>query len=138
MRVTLPLIILGFFVAKGELFGESLHQVIQKYKKVAQTEIKDFTGFSSDRGKELYFRKLVSRKGEEISCSTCHTTNPKNFGRTHANKSIKPMAPVINPNRFTNFKHVEKWFKRNCDDVLRRPCNPLEKGDFLSYMAIIK
>ena len=29
---------------------------------------------------------------------------------------------------------VEKWFKRNCNEVLGRACTPLEKGDWLSFM----
>ena len=33
---------------------------------------------------------------------------------------------------------VEKWFKRNCNDVLGRVCTPLEKGDVLSYLLTVK
>ncbi|MGZ3790026.1 MAG: DUF1924 domain-containing protein, partial [Bacteriovorax sp.] len=33
---------------------------------------------------------------------------------------------------------VQKWFKRNCNDVLERVCTPQEKGDFVKYMMSIK
>jgi hypothetical protein len=29
---------------------------------------------------------------------------------------------------------VEKWFKRNCNDVLARACTPAEKADVLAYL----
>jgi hypothetical protein len=29
---------------------------------------------------------------------------------------------------------VEKWFKRNCNEVLGRDCSAQEKGDWLSFM----
>jgi hypothetical protein len=48
------------------------------------------------------------------------------------------MAPSANPQRFTDAAKVEKWFKRNCNDVLRRSCTAEEKGDFIAYMLSIK
>ena len=29
---------------------------------------------------------------------------------------------------------VEKWFARNCNDVLGRACTPVEKGDVLAWL----
>jgi hypothetical protein len=29
---------------------------------------------------------------------------------------------------------VEKWFKRNCNDVVGRACTAQEKGDVLAYV----
>jgi hypothetical protein len=31
-----------------------------------------------------------------------------------------PLAPAFNPARFTNATKVEKWFGRNCKDVVGR------------------
>ena len=33
---------------------------------------------------------------------------------------------------------VEKWFKRNCNDVLKRACTAQEKGDFMAYVLSVK
>jgi len=33
---------------------------------------------------------------------------------------------------------VEKWFKRNCNDVLGRACSAQEKADFTAYMISLK
>lgn len=52
-------------------------------------------------------------------------------------KPIDPLAPAANPERFTNPAKVEKWFKRNCKDVLKRECTPQEKGDVLTYLLSI-
>jgi hypothetical protein len=29
---------------------------------------------------------------------------------------------------------VEKWFRRNCNDVLGRTCTPSEKADVMAYL----
>lgn len=89
-----------------------------------------FTGFSADRG-ALFFRS----KGSDWSCSTCHMPDPRQPGRhTVTGKTIEPMAPVVNPQRLTNEAKVEKWFKRNCRDVIDRECTALEKGDVITYL----
>jgi hypothetical protein len=33
---------------------------------------------------------------------------------------------------------MEKWFKRNCGDVLGRVCTPAEKGDVIAYLNSLK
>ena len=44
------------------------------------------------------------------------------------------MAPSVVPERYADATKVEKWFRRNCNEVLGRECSPLEKGDWLAYM----
>ncbi|MCE9633679.1 MAG: DUF1924 domain-containing protein, partial [Methylophilales bacterium] len=51
---------------------------------------------------------------------------------------IEPMAPIMNPQRFTDQAKVEKWFGRNCKDVLERTCTAQEKGDYIQYLVNIK
>ncbi|MFZ5524230.1 MAG: DUF1924 domain-containing protein [Pseudomonadota bacterium] len=93
-----------------------------------------FQGFSAARGETFYKNK----HGGDWSCSTCHTDNPAVQGK-HAktDKPIKPLAPSANAERFTDMKKIEKWFKRNCNDVLDRACTPQEKGDVLAYLLTI-
>jgi len=91
--------------------------------------------FSAAAGEMLY--RTVGPN--QLSCASCHTDSPKNVGK-HAktNKAIDPMAPSVNPKRFTDAAQVEKWFKRNCNDALGRACTTQEKGDFVSYMLSVK
>ncbi|MDH5255390.1 MAG: DUF1924 domain-containing protein [Gammaproteobacteria bacterium] len=89
-----------------------------------------FTGFSAERGAAFY-----RAKGTDWSCATCHTPDPRKPGRhTVTGKAIEPMAPAVNARRLTDEAKVEKWFKRNCKDVLGRECTALEKGDVITYL----
>jgi Domain of unknown function (DUF1924) len=94
-----------------------------------------FQGFSATRGESFFKAKY----GNEWSCASCHTENPATPGK-HAKtgKVIDPLAPSANAERFTSPKKVEKWFKRNCNDVLNRVCTPQEKGDVLAYLLAVK
>lgn len=82
---------------------------------------------------------FTSKHGKDWSCSTCHTANPTVNGK-HATtgKVIEPMAPAANPKRFTDAAKTEKWFRRNCNDVVGRECTPAEKADLLSWLASLK
>jgi hypothetical protein len=90
-----------------------------------------FGGFSAQRGQQFY----EARHGGEWSCATCHTADPRQPGRhARTGKSIPPLAPAANPERFTSAATVDKWFRRNCNDVLGRACTPVEKGDVLAWL----
>jgi hypothetical protein len=93
-----------------------------------------FKDFSAAAGQKLY-----STKVGEFSCASCHTDSPLNAGK-HAktSKEILPLSPTVNPKRFTDVAQVEKWFKRNCNDVLSRACTAQEKGDFMAYVLSAK
>lgn len=101
----------------------------------ARADESGFTGFSAQRGQAFF----TSRHGTDWSCSTCHTGNPLNLGR-HATtgRSIAPLAPAANPERLTDVAKIEKWFKRNCGDVIGRACTPVEKGDVVAYLTSLK
>jgi hypothetical protein len=96
------------------------------------------SGLSAARGETLYRSEHPGRNGQMVSCASCHTANPKQAGRTRVNKPIEPMAPVVNPQRFTDAAKVEKWFRRNCTDVLQRECSAQEKGDFIAWLNQLK
>ena len=51
---------------------------------------------------------------------------------------IRALAPAANAQRFTDAAKVEKWFKRNCNEVLERACTAQEKGDVLAYLMSLK
>lgn len=116
-------------------FADTPQQILDGFTAQAKTEAPDFQGFDAARG-ELFFKNT---HGNDWSCATCHTQNPADAGK-HAktDKPIGPLAPSANAERFTDPKKVEKWFKRNCGDVLDRTCTTLEKGDVLTYLLAIK
>ncbi len=131
------LIILMFI----SLFNNSLcanDAILKELENEARKSNPNFSTFSSEAGGKLFKNERLHSNGEKISCTTCHTTDPKNTGLTRANKIIQPMAVSVNTERFTDSAKVQKWFKRNCNDVLERVCTAQEKGDFVKYMMSIK
>jgi cytochrome c553 len=97
------------------------------------------SALSPVRGEAFYRAEHPGRDGgKQQSCATCHTANPKQTGKTRVGKPIEPLAPAANPQRFTEAAKVEKWFRRNCKDVLKRECTPQEKGDFVAWLNQIK
>jgi hypothetical protein len=113
----------------------SANVILDGYKTQAKQENAAFKDFSVAAGQKLY----TTVGPNQLSCSSCHTDSPKNEGK-HAktNKVIEPMAPSVNPKRFSDLAQVEKWFKRNCNDALGRVCTTQEKGDFVTYMLSVK
>jgi hypothetical protein len=53
-------------------------------------------------------------------------------------KPITALAPAANPQRFTDAAKTEKWFRRNCNDVLGRECSAAEKADVLGWLLTLK
>jgi len=48
------------------------------------------------------------------------------------------LAPNANPARFTDEAKADKWFKRNCNDVLDRDCTAQKKAEVLSWLMTVK
>lgn len=121
------------------VYAATPQEILNSYIPQAKQGNPAFKEFSPSRGEQFYHAKRVHSGGTQISCASCHTDNPKNAGshaKTH--KEILPLAPAINKERFTDSAKVEKWFKRNCQDVLERPCTAEEKGDFIAYLLSVK
>ena len=135
MRKTILLIGL---VLSFNTFAAPPQELLKQYEVQAKQEHSAFTGFSAEKGATFFKTERLHSDGKNVSCATCHTADPRNQGKTRANKLIEPMAPIVNPKRFTDAAKVEKWFGRNCKDVLERACTAQEKGDYISYMLSIK
>ena len=90
---------------------------------------------SAARGQALF----TTRHGREWSCSSCHGTVPTRAG-SHAatGKSIAALAPAANAERFADAAKTEKWFRRNCNDVVGRECSAGEKADVLAWLMGLK
>jgi hypothetical protein len=87
------------------------------------------------RGQTLFTRT----QGREWSCSSCLGARPVQPGQHAATaKPIAALAPAANVERFTDPAKVEKWFRRNCNDVMGRECSAGEKADVLAWLITLK
>lgn len=121
----------------GITFAETPQQILQVHTAEAASQASGFAP-SAQRGKDFFAKKFnVSEKMP--SCSTCHTDNPAQAGR-HAitSKNIKPLAPQANAERFSDVAKVNKWFRRNCTEVVGRECNAAEKADFIQFLIEVR
>ncbi|MDO8652388.1 MAG: DUF1924 domain-containing protein [Undibacterium sp.] len=90
---------------------------------------------SAQRGEQFF----TGKHGKDWSCASCHTATPnKTTEHIVTGKSIEPLAPAANAKRFTDLAKSEKWFKRNCKDVLSRECSAQEKADVIAWLLTIK
>ncbi|HEY0846239.1 MAG TPA: DUF1924 domain-containing protein [Noviherbaspirillum sp.] len=126
LAATLPLATSSFAGPREDLLA--------RYAAAAREASPGFAGFSASRGEAFHARKFGSGKPDTPACTSCHSDSPRQAGRTLAGKTIAPMAVSMTPDRYADPAKVEKWFKRNCNEVLGRECTALEKGDWLTYM----
>ena len=93
------------------------------------------TTAAAARGEQFF----TGRHGREWACASCHGTPPTQAGKHAATgKAISALAPAFNPERFTDPAKVEKWFRRNCNDVVGRECSAGEKADVLAWLMTLK
>ncbi|OJY65396.1 MAG: hypothetical protein BGP12_19640 [Rhodospirillales bacterium 70-18] len=109
--------------------------ILDHYAAEARKTDAGFKGFSAAAGQAFFLAHPGTGRPETPSCSTCHTNSPRNQGRTRAGKTLAPMAVSLSPSRFTDLAKVRKWFARNCHTVYGRVCTPVEKGNFITFMA---
>jgi hypothetical protein len=125
----------GLVVISTHAAAETPRGLMAGYAQQAGVAV---TTLSPAHGEALYRSEHPGRNGAMQSCAGCHTANPRQAGQTRVGKRIEPLAPAANPQRFTDSAKVEKWFRRNCTDVLQRECSAQEKGDFIAWLAQIK
>jgi hypothetical protein len=124
------LFLAGALALAGSAQAAQPVELLEGYQAEARRAEAGF-GASAARG-ERFFN---SPHGNEWSCASCHGNPPTAAGR-HAKtgKSIAPLAPAANAGRFADAAKVEKWFRRNCNDVLGRACTPAEKADVIAWL----
>jgi hypothetical protein len=127
--------LLSLIVILSAMANPARDAILANYAAAAKTLDPSFTGFSVDRGSQLWNSKHSEGNIDTPSCTTCHTKDARAEGMTRALKPIAPMAVSKTPDRFTDPDKVEKWFLRNCRTVLGRECTPIEKGDVITYLS---
>lgn len=82
---------------------------------------------------------FTTRHGRDWSCASCHGATPNQAGK-HAStgKAILPLAPAFDAERFRDAAKADKWFRRNCNDVVGRECTATEKADVLAWLISLK
>lgn len=110
--------------------------ILADYAVKARAASQGFTAFSAQRGETLFRTKWTGGDPRTSSCTACHTADPRQPGQNaKTGRPIEPVAVSVNPRRFTDPATVEKQFARDCKNVLGRDCTPLEKGDYITFMA---
>jgi cytochrome c553 len=129
------ILVLAVGLAPPVLAGTTSDEILAGYGKAAGD---GFAGFSAERGRQLFTAEHPSDDAV-TACTSCHGSDLMAEGRHQRTKRrIKPLAPSANTERLTNAYKVEKWFGRNCRDVLGRECTPMEKGDVMTWLLSIK
>jgi len=126
-------IALLFLAGTSSVFADTPTSLIAGYAVEAAKETPGFAP-SAQRGYSFFTKEWgVSRKMP--NCTACHGRNLKVDGKhVITDKRIAPVSPEVNPERFTNYTKVEKWFKRNCTEVVGRECTAAEKADFIQFI----
>ncbi|MFO1413659.1 MAG: DUF1924 domain-containing protein [Burkholderiales bacterium] len=124
-------VLVAALVVAAAAAADTPASIADGYAAAAKREVPGFSGFSAQRGAQ-FFR---STHGNDWSCASCHTADPAKPGR-HARTGVdlQPLAPAAKADRFTDLAKVEKWFRRNCNDVVGRECTVQEKGDVLAFL----
>lgn len=127
-----PIPIILLLLLSSASYAETPQQIGQAYAAEAKITA------SAQRG-EAFFRQRFGHNDKMPGCTSCHTDSPLKAGEhVVTGKSIKPLAVSANAERFSDAAKVEKWFGRNCKEVVGRACSPGEKADFVAYMSEVR
>jgi len=132
MKATALLLVL--MTAASAAAAATPRELADAYAVEAARQSPGFTP-SPQRGAGFYAKRFaVSDKMP--ACTSCHTDSPSQPGQ-HAvtGKAIRPLAPRAEAARFSDPAKVEKWFRRNCTEVLGRECSAAEKADFIRFLT---
>lgn len=131
-RVLFLLVPLSVFASS---FNPQMQGYIDNLKVEAKKNNPNFVDFSSKRGEQIFTTSHIGKRGEPISCTSCHSLNLKNKGKNvHTNKVLEPLAPSVNTKRLSEVKNVKKWLRRNFNDVYKKEGTALQKGDVLYFI----
>jgi len=122
------------FASANPVFAETPASLMSGYAAEAAKTSSGFTP-SAQRG-QAFFTKEWAVSQKMPNCTVCHGKNLKVDGKhVVTDKRIDPLSPAVNSERFTSLKKAEKWFKRNCTEVVGRECTPAEKADFIQFVS---
>lgn len=124
------LIMTAMFVCQAALAQSAADEALKTFSENGKLK------FDAKRGQAFWTQKRPGKDGKDRYCSLCHGEDlTKNGKHATSGKLIKPMAPSVNKERYTDLKKINKWFKRNCKWTVGRECTNQEKGDILKYLT---
>jgi hypothetical protein len=130
--------LLGFGIYSANADTTNAEKLALKFTNIAHSINPQFAAPSVNEGK-MFFNRPFKVKGKEVSCSSCHTTNPADSGKhIVTGKPIKPLSPSVNSERFTDIEKVEDKFVEHCNDILGADCTAEEKANFIAYLMTEK
>lgn len=122
-----------FFAFALPACAEAPQQMLSDYVGEAARQQPGFAA-SAERGRQFYFERRNAAE-KMPNCATCHTDDPGAAGKhVITGKVIAPIAPVAGSARFTDAAKTDKWFRRNCKEVVGRECTAVEKADVLRFL----
>jgi len=118
----------------GTAQAETPATLMDGYARDAMQSTPNFAP-SAKRGQHFFARDWgVSRKMP--SCQSCHGNDlTRNGKHVITGKRIAPLSPKVNAKRFTSLSKAEKWFGRNCKEVVGRECTAAEKADLIKFFS---
>ena len=127
IHILMTIVLVSVPLSFSQAESNTVNNLLQDYEKQGANTA------DAEKGKQLW-QKTFNNNGER-SCTSCHTKDLTQNGKhIQTSKDIKPMSPFVNPERLTDSKKVNKWFKRNCKWTLGRECTAQEKSNFLVYI----
>lgn len=131
------LALLGFVSFSAQADVTTAEQAAKDYGLFAK-RLNPQSTLSAEAGRAFFIKKVVVG-GKDLSCAACHTDNPANPGKhNETGKPIKPMAPSVNPQRFSDLNKSAMGFTKHCRDLYGKDCSPQDKGDFITYLLTVK
>jgi len=135
LTVLIAIFLLASFSAQADV--NTAEKAAQDFGLYAAKLNPKFT-LSAENGRAFYIKKVMI-KGKDYSCSSCHTDNPANKGKhIKTGKEIQPMAPSVNPKRFSDIQKSAQKFAEHCKDLYGKDCSAEEKGNFITYLLTIE
>ncbi len=131
--------LLGLAAVTAHASTANAEKLIMIYTAQAKNVNADYAGPTVADGKFFFNRKIKLGNGKEMACASCHTANPADSGKnvvTH--KSIKPLSPAVNAQRFADFEKVEAKFTEHCIEIIGSDCTAAEKASYITYLLTEK
>src|SRR5688572_20287389 len=73
----LGMVLASLLVCLGCARAASPEEMLSEYARQARHLDPAFSGFSAERGRDLYFREFEMETGEMLSCAACHHADPR-------------------------------------------------------------
>lgn len=135
---SLNVVLLAFFSLSASSVNANVanaEKLVSIYTAIAKHDNPEYTGPNAADGKLFFNRKIKLANVKEMTCASCHTTNPANEGKHIATGMvIRPLSPLVNAKRFEDIEKAQEKFTRHCIQIIGSDCTAAEKSSYISYL----